>query len=114
MLTETAEKIKFMECRMMGTKEKFVVKLDGGQYMFQVLEFTDMEQYHAFAEANAKTHSSYIQVGSRMVALRFSGNLQHVTITQDNASQVAQGIIAAEKEAAKWYDEFLKEKEEQI
>ena len=31
MLTETAEKIKFMECRMMGTKEKFVVKLDGGQ-----------------------------------------------------------------------------------
>ena len=107
MLTETAEKIKFMECRMMGTKEKFVVKLDGGQYMFQVLEFTDMEQYHAFAEANAKTHSPYIQVGSRMVALRFSGNLQHVT------SQVAQGIIAAEKEAAKWYDEFLKEKEEQ-
>ena len=114
MLTEHAEKIKFMECRMMGTKEKFVVKLDGGQYMFQVLEFADMEQYHAFAEANAKTHAPYIQVGSRMVALRFSGNLQHVTITQDNASQVAQGIIAAEKEAAKWYDEFLKEKEEQI
>ena len=34
----------------------------------------------------------------------------HVTITQNNASEVAQGIIAAEKEAAKWYDEFLKEK----
>ena len=111
MITENAAKIKFMECRMMGTKEKFVLQMEGNQYLYQVLEFTDMEQYRAFAEANGSTTMPYTQVGSRMVALRFSGNIQHVAITQDTANEIAQGIIDTEKEAAKWYDEFLKSKE---
>ena len=111
MTTDNAAKIKFMECRMMGTKDKFVLQMEGNQYLYQVLEFTDMEQYHAFAEANCPTKMPYTQVGSRMVALRFSGNIQHVAITQDTANEIAQGIIDTEKEAAKWYDEFLRSKE---
>lgn len=114
MTTENATKIKFMECRMKGEASKFVLQMEGGQYLYQVLEFTDMEQYWTFAKANESTGAPYTQVGSRMMALRFSGNLQHVTITQANASEVAQGVIDTEKEAARWYDEFLKEKESQF
>ena len=43
-----------------------------------------------------------------------SGNLQHVSITQDNANQMARGIINDEVEAAKWHDEFLKEVESEM
>ena len=110
MTSENATRIKFMECRMMGEDSKFVLQMGGNQYLFQVLEFIDMKQYHAFAEANEKTGMPYTQVGSRMVALRFSGNIQHVTITQDTAREIAQGIVDVEQKAAKWYDQYLKSK----
>ncbi len=42
-----------MECRTKGTKEKFVLQVEEGVYLFQVLEFRDMEQYHTFAKCYA-------------------------------------------------------------
>ena len=40
----------------------------------------------------------------------FNDCMMHYTFDQDNASERAQYLIATLKEAAKWYDEFLEEK----
>lgn len=109
MLTDTAQKIQFMECRIAGERSKFVLHLPGGQCLYQVLEFEDMEQYRTFAAANDRTGVPYTQVGTRMIALRFSGNMQHIDITQANAEEIGRQVIDIEKQAAKWYDEYLTE-----
>lgn len=108
MENENAKKIGFMECRMSGQESKFVLQMEYPQCLFQVLEFKDMEQFREFSKVNSKTNP-FTQVGSRMVALRLSCAIQFVSITQQNASEVAKGIIETEKVAAKWYDEFLNE-----
>ena len=108
MENENAKKIGFVECRMAGQPYKFVLQMEYPQCLFQVLEFKDMEQFRQFCEANSKKNP-FTQVGSRMVALRLSCAIQFVSITQQNASEVAKGIIETEKVAAKWYDEFLNE-----
>ena len=46
------------------------------------------------------------------MALTFNGCMMHVDIGQDNASETAKKLIASLKEAAKWYDEFLRGKRE--
>ena len=96
-----------MECRMSGQESKFVMQMEYPQCLYQVLEFSDMEQYKAFAKANDATGMPYTQVGARMMALRLSCSIQHVEIRQDNAEQLGREILAIEKEAAKWYNEFL-------
>ena len=110
MKNQNAAKIKFMECRMSGQKSKFVMQMEHPQCLYQVLEFSDMEQYKAFAKANDATGMPYTQVGARMIALRLSCSIQHVEIRQDNANELGREILAIEKEAAKWYNEFLNEK----
>lgn len=107
MENQNAKKIKFMECRMSGQESKFVMQMEHPQCIFQVLQFKDMEQYKAFAQANEATRMPYTQVGSRMMALRLSCCIQKVDIRQDNAQQIADEVKNAEKEAAKWYNEFL-------
>lgn len=104
---ENASKIKFMECRMNGQPYNFVIQMEYPQCLFQVLEFKDINQYKAFAKANETTGMPYTQVGNRMMALRLSCCIQHVEIRQDNAKSIATEIAEAEKEAAKWYNEFL-------
>lgn len=107
-VNEIADKVKFMECRMSGQPYKFVMQLNYPQCMFQVLEFKDMDQFRQFSEINSKANP-FTQVGSRMVALRLSCAVQFVEITQATAKEIAQNIIKTEKEAAKWYDDFLNE-----
>lgn len=107
MENQNAKKIKFMECRMSGQESKFVMQMEHPQCIFQVLKFKDMDQYKQFASANEKTGMSYTQVGSRMMALRLSCCIQFVEIRQDNAKQIAREMADAEREAAKWYNEFL-------
>ena len=48
------------------------------------------------------------------MALTFNGCMMHVDIGQDNASETAKKLIASLKEAAKWYDEFLKREEGKV
>ncbi|MBR6538789.1 MAG: hypothetical protein IKT76_02895 [Bacteroides sp.] len=113
MTNESASKIKFMECRMSGQPYKFVLQLTELQFLFQVLEFSDMEQYKQFAAANDKTGMPYIQVGSRMIALRLSACMQEYELRQDKVAELTRQYHEAIQGAAKWYDEFLSEKEKE-
>ena len=46
-----------------------------------------------------------------MVALTFNGCMMHYEFNQNNATERGQNLINTLREAAKWYDEFLKNKE---
>ena len=106
-MNESAEQIGFVECRMKGTSEKFVMQLTYPQGYYQVHEFESTEQYlNTLGKIHQWVHT---QVGSRTMALTFNGCMMHVEISQDNASATAKQLIASLKEAAKWYDEYLKE-----
>ena len=109
MENKNAAKIKFMECRMSGQQSKFVMQMEHPQCLFQVLEFKDMEQYRAFAKKNDETEMPYTQVGARMMAIRLSCCIQYVAIRQDNATDIYKQVTEVEKEAAKWYNDFLNE-----
>ncbi len=113
MTNENASKIKFMECRMSGQPYKFVLQLTELQFLYQVLEFRDMEQYKQFAAANDKSRVPYVQVGSRMIALRVSCCLQGYELRQDKVAELTRQYHEAIQGAAKWYDEFLNEKEKE-
>ena len=53
----------------------------------------------------------HAQVGTRMMALRLSSCLMELGLRQDNVKEMSQQLYDTIKEAAKWYDEFLKEKD---
>lgn len=110
MTNENASKIKFMECRMAGQPYKFVLQLTELQFLFQVLEFKDMDQFWKFCEANTGNNGRpFTQVGSRMVALRSSCCLQQFELRQDNVKELTKQYHEAIKEAAKWYNNYLNE-----
>ena len=109
---ENAKKIGFMECRMAGHPYKFVLQTTHPQYLYQVMEFKDMEQYMAFGKADADTGMIHAQVGVRMMALRLSSCLMELGLRQDNVKEMTQQLYDTIKEAAKWYDKFLNEQAE--
>ncbi len=111
MTNENAQKIQFMECRMAGQPYKFVLQLTGLQFLFQVLEFKDMEQFWKFCEVNKG--QPFTQVGSRMIALRSSCCLQQYELRQDKVEELTRQFHEAIKGAAKWYDDFLNEQNKQ-
>ena len=113
MENESAKKIGFVECRISGQPYKFVLQLTELQFMFQVLEFKDMEQYRAFSAENDKTGMPYIQVGSRMMALRTSACMQQYELRQDKVEELTRQYHDAINGAAKWYDQFLTENEKE-
>ena len=108
-VNESAESIGFVECRMKGNEAKWVMQLVPPQGYYQVHEFENTEHYlKTLGQSEEWVHA---QVGSRMMALTFNGCMMHVDFGQDDASETAQKLIESLKEAAKWYDEFLKSKE---
>lgn len=115
MENENAAKIKFMECRMAGQPHKFVLQLTGYQFMYQVLEFKDMDKFRQFCQANTGDKGEpFTQVGSRMVALRLSCCFQQYELRQDKVEELTRYFHDTTREAAKWYDNFLKEQESSI
>jgi len=112
MENENAKKIGFVECRMAGQSYKFVLQTTGLQFMYQVLEFKDMEQFFQFCQANTCDKGEpFTQVGSRMIALRTSCCLQTYELRQDKVEELTKQYHEAIKGAAKWYDEFLNDKQ---
>ena len=109
---ENAKKIEFMECRMAGQPYKFVLQTTHPQYLYQVMEFEDMEQYKAFCKADADNGMIHAQVGVRMMALRLSSCLMELGLRQDNVKEMTQQLYDTIKEATKWYDKFLNEQAE--
>ena len=109
MINENAVKIRFMECKMAGQLYKFVLQTTHSQYLYQVLEFKDMDQYWKFTQSDAAKNEFYRQVGSRMIALRMSCCLQKIDLRRDKVKELTQQLYDTINEAAKWYDEFLDE-----
>ena len=108
-MNESAGNIGFVECRMKGNEAKWVMQLPYPQCYFQVHEFDNTEHYmQTLGQSEKWLHA---QVGSRMVALTFNGCMMHYEFNQNNATERGQNLINTLKEAAKWYDEFLKNKE---
>lgn len=108
-MNESADNIGFVECRMKGNEAKWVMQLPYPQCYFQVHEFDNTEHYmQTLGQSEKWLHA---QVGSRMMALTFNGCMMHYEFNQDNATERGQNLINTLKEAAKWYDEFLKNKE---
>lgn len=106
-MNQSAEKIKFMECRMAGQPHRFVLQTTPPQYLYQVLDFKDMEQYKAFCTADKGTGMIHAQVGARMIALRLSTCLMDIGLRQDNVKEKTEQLYDTIKEAAKWYNDFL-------
>lgn len=107
---ESAERIGFVECRMAGNEEKWVMQLPYPQCLFQVHEFENTQHYmDTLGESDKWVHR---QVGSRMMALTFNGCIMHYAFTQDNAEERGRHLTDVLINAARWYDAFLKEKEE--
>ena len=109
MINENASKIRFMECKMAGQPCKFVLQTTHPQYLYQVLEFKDMEQFRKFCQYEAANHEIFRQVGARMIALRMSCCLQKIDLRQDKVKELTQQLYDTINEAAKWYDKFLNE-----
>ena len=72
---------------MLGQPHKFVLQTVHPQYLYQVMEFKDMEQYKAFCSADKGTGMIHSQVGSRMMALRLSACLMELELRQDNVKE---------------------------
>ena len=92
---------------MAGQPYTFVLQTTPPQYLYQVMEFRDMEQYKAFAQADKGTGMIPAQVGARLLALRLSTCLMDLGLRQDNAKAKTEELYDTIKEAAKWYHEFL-------
>lgn len=106
-MNESAANIKFMECRMKGHKEKFVMQMEYPQCLFQVHEFESTQHYlDTLHQSKSWVHT---QVGCRNMALTFNGCMMFYEFGQDDASEKAKKIIDTLNEAARWYDEFLKD-----
>ena len=110
-MNENAVKIRFMECKMAGQPYKFVLQTTHPQYLYQVLEFKDMDQYWKFTQSDAAKNEFYRQVGSRMIALRMSSCLQKIDLRQDKVEEITKHLYDTIQEASKWYDDFLREQE---
>lgn len=108
-MNENAVKIRFMECKMAGQPYKFVLQTTHPQYLYQVLEFKDMEQFRQFTQSDATKNELFRQVGSRMIALRMSSCLQNIDLRQDKVEELTKQLYDTIHEATKWYDEFLSE-----
>lgn len=108
-MNESAETIGFVECRTAASSDKFVMQLPYPQCFFQVHEFTDTDHYLAtLGKSDKWVHT---QVGSRPIALTFNGCMMHYAFDGSNASERARALIDTLKQAAKWYDDFLKGRE---
>ena len=92
---------------MAGQPHRFVLQTTPPQYLYQVLDFKDMEQYKAFCTADKGTGMIHAQVGTRMIALRLSTCLMDIGLRQDNVKEKTEQLYDTIKEAAKWYNDFL-------
>lgn len=110
-MNENAVKIRFMECKMAGQPYKFVLQTTHPQYLYQVFEFKEMEQFRKFCQCEAANHEIFCQVGARMIALRMSCCLQKIDLHQDKVEEITKHLYDTIQEATKWYDDFLKEQE---
>ena len=111
-LNDSAETIGFVECRMKGNTAKWVMQLTYPQCYYQVHEFESTQHYLDTLAKNPDW--LHAQVGSRCIALTFNGCMMHYAFDQDNASERAQHLISIHKEAAKWYEEYLEEQENEL
>lgn len=108
-VNESAENIGFVECRMKGNEAKWVMQLPYPQCYFQVHEFESTQHYlDTLGKSQQWVHA---QVGSRTMALTFNGCMMHYAFDQSNANERARQLIDTLKEAAKWYDGYLEEQE---
>ena len=96
---------------MAGQPYKFVLQTTHPQYLYQVLEFKDMEQFRQFTQSDAAENELFRQVGSRMIALRMSSCLQKIDLRQDKVEELTKQLYDTIHEATKWHDEFLKDQE---
>lgn len=79
--------------------ELFIQQIDAPQYLFQVLEFQSEQQ---LVEAVSKMQDRVVRIMPSFVCLRFSGNLQHVDISQENYNDILADIDRVRKAAALW------------
>ena len=100
---------KITKCKIVGQLYKFVSETTHPQYLYQVFEFKDMEQFRKFCQCEAGNHEIFRQVGARMIVLRMSCCLQKIDLRQDKVKELTQQLYDTINEAAKWYDEFLDE-----
>ena len=106
-MNESAETIGFVECRMKDNAVKWVMQLPYPQCYFQVHEFESTQHYlDTLGKQGQWVHA---QVGSRTMALTFNGCMMHYAFGQDNAEERGRYLIDTLKEAARWYDEYLKD-----
>ena len=108
-MNDSAETIGFVECRMKGNKAKWVMQLPYPQCDFQVHECESTQ--HDLDTLGKSQQWVHAQVGSRTIALTFNGCMMHYGFDQSNASERARQLIDTLKEAAKWYDGYLEEQE---
>ena len=74
-MNESAANIKFMECRMKGRQEKFVMQMEYPQCLFQVHEFESTQHYlDTLHQSKSWVHT---QVGCRNMALMFNGCMMY-------------------------------------
>lgn len=104
-INKKQENNKFTYHRIEGRPELFVRQLDGPQYLFQVIEFESEAQ---LVQAVSKMQDRVVRIVPSLVCLRFSGNLQHVDVGQDNYKEVLADIDQVRKEAAAWLREEMK------
>ena len=102
---------KITKCKIVGQLYKFVSETTHPQYLYQVFEFKDMEQFRKFCQCEAGNHEIFRQVGARMIALRMSCCLQKIDLRQDKVEEITKHLYDTIQEATKWYDDFLKEQE---
>ena len=111
-MNESAETIGFVECRMKGNAVKWVMQLPYPQCYFQVNEFESTQHY--MDTLGKSTQWTHAQVGSRMIALTFNGCMMRYEFGQDDAEERGRYLIDTLKEAARWYDGYLEEQENEL
>ena len=72
--------------------------------IFKLLKDMQKALDHFASKGIGMIHS---QVGSRMMALRLSACLMDLELRQDNVKEKTEQLYGTIKDAAKWYNEFL-------
>ena len=83
---------KITKCKIVGQLYKFVSETTHPQYLYQVFEFKDMEQFRKFCQCEAGNHEIFRQVGARMIALRMLSCLQKIDLRQDKVKELTQQL----------------------
>lgn len=92
----------FVFHRIEGREEVFIRQEGYPQYLFQVIEFESEAQ---LVKVISQTKDKLVRIMPTLVCLRFSGNIEHVNIGQDNYKEVLADIDRVRTAAALWYKE---------